>query len=114
MMIEQDTRSETLPRGEVVLAEALARVRRILLPDGERGRAQRAALTAFAIRILSAAIAYLTQVVLARWMGSFEYGIFVFVWVWVLILGGLSSLGINIALIRFVPEYRERNEPATQ
>ena len=65
-----------------------------------------AALTAFAIRVLSAAIAYLTQVVLARWMGSSEYGIFVWVWVWVLILGGLSSLGMQLSIIRFVPQYR--------
>ena len=64
-----------------------------------------AALAAFAIRVLSAAIAYLTQVVLARWMGSSEYGIFVWVWVWVLILGGLSGLGLQISLIRFVPQY---------
>lgn len=64
-----------------------------------------AALTAFAVRVLSAAIAYLTQVVLARWMGSSEYGIFVWVWVWVLILGGLSSLGLQLSIIRFVPQY---------
>jgi O-antigen/teichoic acid export membrane protein len=63
------------------------------------------ALVAFAIRVLSAAIAYLTQVILARWMGSAEYGIFVWVWVWVLILGGLSSLGLQLSVIRFVPQY---------
>lgn len=78
----------------------------------ERGRTQRAALTAFGIRMMSAGIAYLSQVVLARWMGSFEYGVFVFVWVWVLVLGGLSSLGLGIASIRFVPEHRERGELA--
>ncbi len=113
MAIEQDVDTTALPpRRQVLPGDLIARVRSALMPDGERGRAQRAALTAFAIRILSAGIAYLTQVVLARWMGSYEYGIFVFVWVWVLILGGLSSLGINIAMIRFVPEYREKNEPA--
>jgi O-antigen/teichoic acid export membrane protein len=113
MTIEQDAATDVLsPSRRVMLGELIARVRRIVMPDGERGKAQRAALTAFAIRVLSAAIAYLTQVVLARWMGSHEYGIFVFVWVWVLILGGLSSLGINIAVIRFVPEYKERNETA--
>ncbi|MEZ5926377.1 MAG: lipopolysaccharide biosynthesis protein [Hyphomicrobiaceae bacterium] len=111
MTIEQDVNAEPLSRRQAIIADVLARLRHALAPDGERGRAQRAALTAFAIRVLSAGIAYLTQVVLARWMGSYEYGIFVFVWVWVLILGGLSSLGINIAVIRFVPEYKERNEP---
>jgi len=76
--------------------------------NGLGGRTGRAALTAFAVRVASAGIAYLTQVVLARWMGGAEYGIFVWVWVWVLILGGLSSLGLQVSVIRYVPEYLER------
>jgi O-antigen/teichoic acid export membrane protein len=113
MTIEPQVNSELLPGSRKVLpAEFFARLRERLLPGGERGLAQRAAMIAFAIRVLSAGIAYLTQVVLARWMGSYEYGVFVFVWVWVLILGGLSSLGLNIAVIRFVPEYKERKEAA--
>lgn len=68
------------------------------------------ALTAFGVRVLSAAIAYVTQMVLARWMGSSEYGIYVWIWVWVLILGGLSALGLQVAIIRFVPQYLERGE----
>ena len=69
-----------------------------------------AALAAFAVRVLSAGIAYLTQMLLARWMGSAEYGIYVWVWVWVLILGGLSALGLQVSMIRFVPQYLERGE----
>lgn len=68
---------------------------------------QRAALLAFVIRVASAGIAYLSQIFLARWMGSHEYGVFVFVWVWVLILGGLAPLGFSTSCTRFVPEYRE-------
>lgn len=71
------------------------------------GQTQRAALFAFFIRIVSAGIAYFSQVLLARWMGSFEYGIYIFVWIWVLILGGLAPLGLSTSSIRFVPEYRE-------
>ena len=71
------------------------------------GQTQRAALFAFFIRVVSASIAYFSQVLLARWMGSFEYGIYIFVWVWVLILGGLAPLGLSTSSIRFVPEYRE-------
>ena len=113
MTIEQDLDTDVLPPSRrVMIGELIDRIRLRILPGGERGSAQRAAMTAFAIRVLSAGIAYLTQVVLARWMGSYEYGVFVFVWVWVLILGGLSSLGVNIAAIRFVPEYKERNETA--
>jgi O-antigen/teichoic acid export membrane protein len=76
----------------------------------ERQQAGKAALNAFAIRVASAGIAYITQVLLARWMGSFDYGVFVLVWVCVLILGGLSSLGLNFVLMRFIPEYEERKE----
>ena len=85
----------------------LARVRAAV--TGDRGRTSLGAALAFAIRIASAGLLYLSQIVLARWMGSFEYGIFVFVWVWVLILGGLSTLGLSIVLIRYIPEYLERH-----
>ncbi|MFO1170442.1 MAG: oligosaccharide flippase family protein [Hyphomicrobiaceae bacterium] len=113
MTIEPQASADLLPgRRSLLPRDMIAELKERLLPGGERGLAQRAAMVAFAIRVLSAGIAYLTQVVLARWMGSYEYGIFVFVWVWVLILGGLSSLGLNIAVIRFVPEYKERNEAA--
>ena len=93
-----------------LIQEGRDTIRRILVGDTDRTRTQRAALSAFAVRIMSAAIAYLSQVVLARWMGSFEYGAFVFVWVWVLILGGVSSLGLNIAMMRFVPDYRAKGD----
>ena len=52
-----------------------------LFADGsDRSVAQRIAGGAFLIRVASAAVVYLTQVLLARWMGSFEFGIYVYVW----------------------------------
>jgi hypothetical protein len=36
-------------------------------------------------------------------MGRFEYWIYVFVSTWVLVLGGLASVGVNMAVIRLVP-----------
>ena len=80
------------------------------LDAGLDRRMGRAAIAAFGVRVFSAAIAYLTQVVLARWMGGAEYGIFVWVWVWVLILGGLSSLGLQVSVIRYIPQYLERQQ----
>jgi O-antigen/teichoic acid export membrane protein len=68
---------------------------------------RRNALLVFGLRIVSAAIAYLSQVALARWMGWQDYGLYIFAWTWVLLIGGLTSLGFNIAAIRLVAEYRE-------
>jgi len=84
----------------------------ILQARSDRHRMQRDALSAFGMRCASAALLYLSQIVLARWMGSYEYGIYVLVWTWVLILGGLADLGLGVATIRFVPQYRETGETA--
>ena len=80
--------------------------------ETDEGVAGRNAIFAFLIRVGSAGLAYLSQIILARWMGSYEYGIFAYVWVWLLILGGLSTLGLNTAVIRFIPEYTEKADLA--
>jgi O-antigen/teichoic acid export membrane protein len=86
----------------------LGRIDAVLLSTDERGEASRMSVIAFAIRIVSAGIAFISQVFLARWMGSFEYGIFVLVWVTMVIAGNVSCLGFHTSVIRFIPEYREK------
>lgn len=72
----------------------------------ERSRTLRNALIAFAVRCTSAAILYATQVLLARLLGGYEYGIYVAVWTWVLILGGLATAGLGTNIMRLSPAYR--------
>ncbi|HEV7305806.1 lipopolysaccharide biosynthesis protein [Ensifer sp.] len=78
----------------------------VLTGSDAKSTARRMALVAFTIRIASAAIAFLSQIILARLMGEFEYGIFVFVWVLVILFGSLSCVGFHSVVIRFLPEYQ--------
>lgn len=104
--------------GERLLPERLAlrarplleQLDQLLFSADERGAAKRMSLVAFMIRIVSAAIAFLSQVLLARWMGGFEYGIYVLVWVTMIIIGNLSCFGFQTAVIRYIPQYRAQNQ----
>src|SRR5690349_20104736 len=87
-----------------------ARLRGFRRDGGDRSVAQRIAGAAFLIRAASAAMVYLTQLLLARWMGRFEFGIYVYVWTWVGFLGMLSPIGIAYAAQHFVPAYRTRGD----
>ncbi|MCC7250631.1 lipopolysaccharide biosynthesis protein [Hyphomicrobium sp.] len=71
------------------------------------------ALGVFAVRALSAALLFLTQVVLARWMGASEYGLYVTAWTCVLVLGGLAHLGFNVAMMRLAPQYHANGDYAS-
>ncbi len=94
-----------MPAGRVRGFLALAR--NALADSDERARARRASLIALALRVGNAVLAYGTQVVLARLMGQFEYGIFAFTWVWLLVFGSISTLGLGDSPVRFVPALRE-------
>ncbi len=61
----------------------------------------------FLVRVGSAMLALVSQVLLARWMGKFEFGIYIYVWTWVLMIGALSDVGLSSAARRFIPEYTE-------
>lgn len=63
------------------------------------------AVGVFAVRAASAALLFLTQIVLARWLGASEYGLFVTAWTCVLVLGGVVHLGFNVAMMRLAPQY---------
>lgn len=76
----------------------------------ETAIAQRMSLIAFAIRVASAGLVFISQALIARWTGTFNYGIYVFVWTAMLILGGLSCLGFQTAVVRFLPGYRKNGD----
>jgi O-antigen/teichoic acid export membrane protein len=90
----------------------IASVRRLIAGSCDRTRAQRNAVIVFLVRVASAGLLYLSQVILARWMGTHEYGIYVFVWTWVLVLGSISTLGMPVVMLRMVPEYLVKGQHA--
>jgi O-antigen/teichoic acid export membrane protein len=89
------------------LTDAIARGHAMFTDGSDSSLARRLAGAAFLIRVVSALLAYLSQILLARWMGDFEFGIYVYVWTWVLLLGGMVDLGLGSAAQRFIPEYTE-------
>lgn len=91
----------------------LARIRAMLSGgSSEESVTRRLAGTIFLIRVVSAAMAYALQILLARWMGGSEYGIYVYVWTWVLLLGSMMDFGISSSAQKIIPEYRARGETA--
>jgi O-antigen/teichoic acid export membrane protein len=85
---------------------------RILGGPSEASLTKRLAGTIFIIRLVSAALAYLSQILLARWMGGSDYGVYVYVWTWVLLLGSMMDFGISASAQKLIPEYRTRSDHA--
>jgi O-antigen/teichoic acid export membrane protein len=95
-----------------VIARLRARSRGLLGGSSEASVTRRLAGIIFIIRVASAALAYLSQILLARWMGGSEYGVYVYVWTWVLLLGSMMDFGISASAQKIIPEYRTRGEHA--
>ena len=106
-MTAMDAEPATTPPDGMV-----ARLRSLLSGTNEASVTRRLAGTIFVIRVVSAALAYLSQILLARWMGGSDYGIYVYVWTWVLLLGSMMDFGISASAQKIIPEYRTRGEHA--
>ena len=89
------------------LGDLLARVKAILADKSDSRIAQLVAGKVFLVRVGSALLALVSQVLLARWMGSFQFGVYIYAWTWVLMIGALSDMGMSSAARRFIPEYTE-------
>nr|WP_210268041.1 lipopolysaccharide biosynthesis protein [Bradyrhizobium aeschynomenes] len=85
---------------------------RALGGSGEASLTRRLAGTIFLIRVLSAGLAYLSQILLARWMGGSDYGTYVYVWTWVLLLGSMLDFGIASSTQKIIPDYRTSGQHA--
>lgn len=87
------------------VASIIAVIRRLLSRGIDPSHLQHAVGVAFLIRVAGAGIALLSQALLARWMGTHEFGIYVYVWTWVVLLGSLIDFGFATTAQRLIPEY---------
>lgn len=89
-----------------MISSAALKAKHIRTARFGRGSVHGHALTVFGVRVVSAALLFLSQIVLARWMGAAEYGHYVALWTAVLLLGALSHLGLSAAMMRLAPQYQ--------
>lgn len=74
------------------------------------GALLKSTVVAIAIQVLGGVMAYLAQIVLARWMGTEEYGIYEYVVSWSLVLAIPAGLGLPRAVLRFISEYQVKED----
>ncbi len=99
------------PLGAKQIQGAQSRGGAALFTDGsDSSLIHRLAGAAFLIRVISAAITFVSQILLARWMGSFDFGIFIYGWTWLLLVGAMVDLGLGSSAQRFIPEYTEHKQ----
>jgi O-antigen/teichoic acid export membrane protein len=103
-----DTQSAVASRSSGLIG----RLRATLSGSNEASLTNRLAGTIFIIRVISAGLAYVAQILLARWMGSSDYGIYVYVWTWVLLLGSMMDFGTSASAQKIIPEYRASGDDA--
>ncbi|MGJ5202289.1 lipopolysaccharide biosynthesis protein [Bradyrhizobium sp. HKCCYLR20261] len=108
-MAVMDARNERVSTGLVARLKARLAA---LGGSGDASLTRRLAGTIFIIRVLSAGLAYLSQILLARWMGGSDYGTYVYVWTWVLLLGSMLDFGIASSAQKIIPDYRTSNQQA--
>ena len=70
----------------------------------------KSAVRVLAIRLLGAGLAYASMVLLARWLGSNDFGIYAYVVVIVTLLGLAFSFGFNSSSLRFISSYLAQNK----
>ncbi len=95
-------RSESLTRAAAFFRE--------LRGAGPGAVLARGASTALVIRAAGMGIAFLVQIALARLLGVTEYGIYVYALSWIMLAAMPASLGFELSSLRFVAQYRRREQ----
>ena len=99
--------SKSLP---IRYGAAIAQLRTILGGKDDFKTVLLGAGLALIIRGLSSAIGYASIILLARWMGPSDYGVYCFAIAWMTLLAYPATLGLPGAAVRFVGQYAAAND----
>jgi O-antigen/teichoic acid export membrane protein len=92
------------------LWQTLNQLRDKLRQPGVYSTIARGAAAALAIQILNIGISYTVNVLLARWMGISDYGIFQYASTICFVLAFVAGFGVSGAVLRFIPEYTVKQD----
>jgi O-antigen/teichoic acid export membrane protein len=91
-----------------MLTQILGKLRK----EGIMASLMRGAGTVFLIQVIGSAVGYSSQVALARWMGVSQYGLYTYIMSLASLSSTLPLLGLRGAVVRFIPEYRTKEDSA--
>ncbi len=77
-----------------------------LLGDHDLGKILRGASIVLAVQVLSTGLAYLSLILLARWMGPTHFGIYAFAISLTALLAVPSGLGLPMVNVRYIAKYQ--------
>ena len=80
------------------------------LGDAVKTQMLRGAGVGLLTKALTAGVGFSCQVLLARMMGVTEFGLLVYAFTWANVLAVLPKCGLDVALVRYVAEYRAKQE----
>jgi O-antigen/teichoic acid export membrane protein len=81
------------------------RLRTLLGEEGDFATVLRGAGLVVIIRVLASAIGFASVILLARWMGPSQYGLYSFAIAWMILLAYPATLGLPGAAVRFMAQY---------
>lgn len=82
-----------------------SRLRALLEAEGDFATVLRGAGLVVVIRILASAVGLASVILLARWMGSPQYGLYSFAIACMTLLAYVATMGLHGAAVRFVAQY---------
>ena len=85
--------------------QAAARLRALLGDESDFATILRGAGLVVVIRVLASAVGFASVVLLARWMGSSQYGLYSFAIASMVLLAYPATLGLPGAAVRFVAQH---------